>query len=258
MNCLLIYFFTLLCCLFSILLPAQRTGFQFSINQINLNNTKEEVTRSSDTTDFFNPKYKRGGQDFGLTTGVTYRTNKCIFALKIGYFQNYFRNTETEAFPATYSITEVKNKNYGIYWGLGVSKTFYSSKKLFLNYGVSLDGTLDIKNYISIRINHFDATSNFLAKSDTDYDFPGSATISLSPLWSFNYFVYRNISLGIEYRYGLQFTRINGQINYTNLITDNTGMVLRERYQTVAYTFNKFTFAQALALNFNFNLNQQR
>ena len=245
-------------CFTGVPLAAQRTGFQLSLNQIGLDYTTEDVIRSTDTTDLFKPVYKRKSKDFGWTAGITYRTDKYIFRVKSGYFQNYFRNTEKESSPAVYWTTEIYNKNYGIYWGLGAAKTLYSGKRLFLNYGINLDGTIGVKDYIFIYINYFDANSDFLAKSDTKYNFPVTNTVSVSPSWSFNYFVYRNISVGMEYQYGLQFTRINGQLIYRKLITENAGMVITERNLDVIYKFRRFDFVQAMAINLNYNLNGKK
>lgn len=237
MNHLVIYVFILLCCLSGTPLAAQRTGFQLSINRIGLDNTTENVIKSTDTASLFYPVYKRQTRNFGLTAGVTYRTDKCIFTVKSGYFQNRFSNTEKEASPATYAITEIKNENSGIYWGLEVSKTFYFGKRLFLNYGIGLNGTIGIRDYLSIYTNYFDRNADFLATSNTNQSLPRTNTVSLAPLGSLNYFIYRHISLGIEYQYGLEFTSLNGPITYRRLATDNAGVVLLERSLDVTYKY---------------------
>lgn len=237
------------------LAKAQNIGFQVSIQQLNFDYTKEKVVSDLDTSALFYPEYQRGNQDLGLSIGVTYRTAKYILSAKTGYYQDYFTNKETEAGIAYHSFTKVKNNNYGLYWELGISKIFFQSKRVFMNYGLNTGGTLDLKNYVSINTDYFDQADNFLAKVNSDYQYPGTTTFFINPSWSFNYVVYRDISLGISFDYGLQYTRIHGDFMFTKSTTDTNGGVLLNDQRTVEYTYNKLALNQGLSININYNLN---
>ncbi len=241
-------------CLLTTLVSAQRYGFQFSINKLDLNTTEEEVTHSSDTSALFYPKYNRGSQDFGLSIGLTYKKDKCLLSIQSGYYQDYFKNKEIESVVASSSITNVKNRNYGLFLGLGLYKNLYANKKILVNYGATLYGTIGIKDDLSIHTNYFDSNNNLIASAMSKYAYPMTTTLHISPSFTFNYFIYRHVSIGIEYNYGLQYVKINGKSLYIKSVLDNNGIILQDSYQTVHYTFHKLNFLQNLVLNLNYNL----
>lgn len=162
-----------------------------------------------------------------LIWGRYYVANSHVFTLGLGAQMNSGRKASVDSVGSGQAKYDSTFKQNSLFISPGYEFHILETRRLdpYLGGAIHL-GFIGKRRESSVR-EFVDTTGT--DKTNTDYRYAGGFQFGISGVVGFNYFVAKNLSVGVEYRFGLMHTRTGGDFEVVSTNTPVSGNAVSRR-----------------------------